>query len=121
MKKKNGHWYLNGRLFLENILEGKTLKNLYDSFYLIPKDNEYKPRELELLESLNLDLKSNTDELEKIYIIKRGVKNHKLSEENISEIKELLKESQYNQTEIAKKYNVSKATITKIKQDKYYK
>lgn len=116
---ENNGWYINDLYFLENIIAGKSFKKLYDNFYIIPKEIEYKKDELKILRKMSLNL--DDDILEDIYIVKRGVKSHKLSEEKVNEIKRMLQNSECTQTEIAKKFNVSKATITKIKQGNYYK
>lgn len=116
---ENNGWYINDLYFLENIIAEKSFKKFYDNFYIIPKELKYKKEEIKILRKMSLNLED--DILEDIYIIKRGVKCHKLSEEKVNEIKRMLHNSECNQTEIAKKFNVSKATITKIKQGKYYR
>lgn len=95
-----------------------SLKQLLERFYVIPKDYEVISAEdratLDKYQGqLSNQLVANG---ENGYIVFRGVKPKKLSQEQIEEIKA---DSSSTQRELAFKYNVSNGTINKIKNNKY--
>jgi len=107
-----------GKLYSVVLEDDNSLKQLFDRFYVIPKDysvisaedriilEKYHSR---LLNQFVADGKNG-------YIVFRGKKPKKLSEIEIARIKS---ESQLTQRELAFKYNVGVATINKIINNKY--
>lgn len=74
----------------------------------------------------NLQLLTNEDNISKTHKGKSKYKGSqspmsKLTEGDVKEIKKMLKNKNIKQIDIAKKYNVSKETITDIKQGKTWK
>lgn len=102
--------------------DDKTIKQFMDRFYVLPKEDrngdpyKYTKEELEVIKKHKLDLVSEkVKEGKDGYIVFRGTKPKKLSNEQCEEIKS----SSLNQRELAKKYNVSVGTINKVKKGMY--
>lgn len=95
-----------------------SLKQLFDRFYVIPKDFSFIGNEDKIiLEKYHLSLLNQlVSEGGNGYIVFRGKKPKKLSEIEIALIKS---DNVSTQRELAFKYNVSNATINKIKNNKY--
>lgn len=94
----------------------KTLKQFFDRFYCIPKEDNYTKEQLEFLKANAI---YPTDESVRSgkngYITFRGTKPKRFTEEQCKEIRE----SNLTQMELSKKYNCSVGTINKIKNNKY--
>ena len=80
----------------------KSLKQLADEYYIIPKDEEF-------IKENNIDI--DKDILDNTYLVKRGIKNKKLTDEQMQEIKN----SKETNRALAKKYNVSASTICNVR------
>lgn len=95
-----------------------TLKQLLDRFYLIPKEDikDYSEDLINFLECNTIIPASESVKQGKNgYIIFRGKKNKKLSQVQQEEIES----SNKSYRDLAKEYNVSAATISKVKNNKY--
>lgn len=92
----------------------KTIKQLFERFYIIRKDDEgLTDQDRVIIEKYMCELNDGVGE--KTYIIKQGRKPKKLTEEQQKEIKE----STLTQRELGRIYNVSASTINKVKNNKY--
>lgn len=102
-------------IILEN---DNSLKQLFDRFYVIPKDDSIISKtDRPILDKYSTMLSNELVAQGKNgYIVFRGKKNKKLSLEQINAIKA---DNVSTQRELAFKYNVGVATINKIKNDKY--
>ena len=85
-----------------NIEKIKSLKQLADEYYIIPKDEEF-------IKENNIDI--DKDILDNTYLVKRGIKNKKLTDEQMQEIKN----SKETNRALSKKYNVSASTICNVR------
>lgn len=103
-------------------LNGMTLKELSDEYFLIPKGIKYVNINIRTEEELNQLLKE-VDQFEDIYdkeylnstYIVRQKREKKLSKEEVKKIKEDTGSVRVK----AKKYNISIGTVSKIMNDKY--
>lgn len=95
-----------------------SLKQLFDRFYIIPKDYSLiENGDRIILEKYHHHLVDKmVSEGENGYIVFRGKKPKKLSQKEIDEIK---KDCNSTQRDLAFKYNVSNSTINKIKNNRY--
>lgn len=93
----------------------KTLKQLFDRFYLIPKDKEFSKEELQLLNKHSVaptheEVKNGKNG----YIVFRNT-NKKLTKEQA----EIIKNDTGSVRAKAEKYKISIGTVSKIMNDKY--
>lgn len=94
-----------------------TLKQLFDRFYIIPKDKaDYTNEQIEFLKQKTIHL--THDEVKQGrngFIVFRGRKKKVLTEEQCREIRE----SNLTQMKLSEIYKVSIGTINKVKNNKY--
>lgn len=99
--------------------DNKSLKQFFERFFVLPKNpKEYKYTKEELNMLKLRTLKPICDEVKQGlngYIVFRGVKNKKLTEQQVKEIQD----SNLSQRKLAEKYKVSVGTINKVKNNKY--
>lgn len=101
-------------IILEN---DNSLKQLFDRFYVIPKDYSINPDDRLILEKYQAHLVNEFVAAGKNgYIVFRGKKPKKLTDLDVQRIKN---DTQLTQRELALKYNVGVAVINKIKNNKY--
>lgn len=106
---------MNNKIRYDLILDGdNTLKTFFERFYVVPKDIPLTDEEKKFLESRGVYLIGDNTKVGKDgYIVFR--KNKKLNQEQVQQIKNDV--GSYRS--LAKKYNVSVGTISKIKNGKY--
>ena len=106
-------------IYSEDSLKKKndnTLKQFFDRFYVIAKDEEYTSDQLEFLKQKTIyPTNDEVREGKDGFIVFRGTKKKILTEEQCKEIRE----SDLTQMELSKKYKVSIGTINKVKNNKY--
>ena len=99
----------------KNITEIKTLDELLEYYYIIPKIVSYEEYEglniREVLEQVTLKTRKPTN----INLVRRGKRKKRISEEE----QELIRNSKKTNAELSKIYNVSASTISNIKNNKY--
>lgn len=109
---------MSGKTYPIILEDDNSLKQLFDRFYVIPKDYSVISAEdrvviekyyVRLLNELVAQGRNG-------YIVFRGKKPKKLTE---IQIKAIRKDTVSTQRELAFKYDVSNATINKIKNGKY--
>lgn len=101
------------------VLHGNSLlmKKMFDKFYIVPKNFPFSAEQKEFLEENSMKLlDENIANGKDGYIVFRGKKLKSLNKKQIEEIKA---DNITTQRDLAFKYNVSAATINKIKNDKY--
>lgn len=104
----------NGARYDLILEDDNTLKTFFERFYVIPKDIALTDEERKFLDSKGVYLIGpGTKEGKNGYIVFR--KSKKLSQEQVQQIKN----DNRSYRIIAKEYNVSAGTISKIKNDKY--
>lgn len=90
---------------------------MFEEFYIVPKEFPFSAEQKEFLERNSLKLLAeNIASGKDGYIVFRGKKLKSLNKEQIAEIKA---NNIATQRDLALEYNVSAATINKIKNDKY--
>lgn len=95
-----------------------SLKQLFDRFYVIPKDSSFVSAEDKIvLDKYQLKLVNQlVSEGGNGYIVFRGKKPKKMT---LKEIDSIINDKISTQRDLAFKYDVSVATINKIKNGKY--
>ncbi|WP_154698225.1 hypothetical protein [Clostridium botulinum] len=97
--------------------DDNSLKQMFDRFYVIPKDWVADADDKLVMEKYCTVLSNEYVAMGRNgYIVFRGKKPKKLTPEQIAEIKS---DTVSTQRELALKYNCSHATINKIKNNKY--
>ena len=96
---------------LKKIDELKTLDDLLNKYYVIPKVNNISNNIIKVLEAECIKAKEKTN----INLVKRGKRKKRISEEE----QELIRNSKKTNEELSKIYNVSASTISNIKNNKY--
>ncbi|MCI7442933.1 MAG: hypothetical protein MSA89_07580 [Clostridium sp.] len=96
---------------LKKIEELKTLDDLLNKYYVIPKVIKLSNNIIKVLEAECIKTKSRTN----INLVKRGKRKKRIS----SEQQELIRNSNKTNEELSKIYNVSPSTISNIKNNKY--
>ena len=89
----------------------KTLDDLLNKYYVIPKVNNISNNIIKVLEAECIKAKEKTN----INLVKRGKRKKRISEEE----QELIRNSKKTNEELSKIYNVSASTISNIKNNKY--
>jgi phage terminase large subunit len=107
-----------GKLYTVTSENDNSLKQLFDRFYVIPKDySVITDADRKIIEHYNSRLVNDLVASGKNgYIVFRGKKPKKLTLQQIEEIKT---DGSSTQRELAFKYDVGVATINKIKNGKY--
>lgn len=101
----------------KNKKKSLTMKRIFEKFYIVPKEFPFSAEQKEFLEGNSLKLLAeNIASGKDGYIVFRGKKLKSLNKEQIAEIKA---DNITTQRDLAFKYNVSAATINKVKNDKY--
>ncbi|MDO5040113.1 helix-turn-helix domain-containing protein [Clostridium sp.] len=109
----------NKEIYNITLKDDKSLKQFFQRFYILPKkpnSYNYTNKELEILKLRSL--KPTCKEVKQGlngYIVFRGVKNKKLTEQQVKDIQN----SNLSQRKLAKEYNVSVGTINRVKNNKY--
>ena len=96
---------------LKKIEELKTLDDLLNKYYVIPKSIKLSNNIIEVLEVECIKAKEKTN----INLVKRGKRKKRISDEQ----QELIRNSKKTNEELSKIYNVSASTISNIKNNKY--
>ena len=96
---------------LKKIEELKTLDELLNKYYVIPKVNNISNNIIKVLEAECIKAKGKTN----INLVKRGKRKKRISDEQ----QELIRNSKKTNEELSKIYNVSASTISNIKNNKY--
>ena len=106
------------KLYTITLGDDNSLKQMFDRFYVIPKDfSVISPEDKIVLEKYQAFLADEYVSMGKNgYIVFRGKKPKKLSASQIEEIKA---DTTSTQRELAFKYNCSHGTIGKIRNNKY--
>lgn len=108
----------NGKLYSVVSENDNSLKQLFDRFYVIPKDySVITNSDRVIIEKYNSRLINELVSAGRNgYIVFRGKKSKKITPLQIEEIKA---DNVSTQRDLAFKYDVSNATINKIKNNKY--
>lgn len=89
----------------------KTLDELMEYYYVIPKETILDDNIRDVLEDVTLKAKEKTN----INLVRRGKREKLLTEQQVKEIKQ----SNKTNAELGKIYNVSPSTISAVKNNKY--